>query len=152
MFTTILLHMYQIFSSLRGHLHFSVQFSLHLHGNFFLDDPLLKNDYIQLLVIFKMKRSLRLRLCWAFVFVRCCANVFATRSGEGKELKMQTKNKRQNMVRKYVKVKIPYVKVKVPNRGPYRNKYRGTNERTYGPTDGHYLLFRCVFSSKKSKQ
>ena len=36
----MLLHMYQIFSSLRGHLHFSVQFSLHFHGNFFLNDPL----------------------------------------------------------------------------------------------------------------
>ena len=36
----MLLHMYQIFSSLRGHLHFSVQFSLHFHGNFFLNNPL----------------------------------------------------------------------------------------------------------------
>ena len=37
----MLLHMYHIFSTLRGHLHFSVQFSLHFHGNLFLDDPLL---------------------------------------------------------------------------------------------------------------
>ena len=33
----MLLLMYQIFSSLRDHLHFSVQFSLHFHENFFLN-------------------------------------------------------------------------------------------------------------------
>ena len=36
----MLLHIYQIFSSLRGHLYFSVRFSLYFHGNFFLNNPL----------------------------------------------------------------------------------------------------------------
>ena len=40
MFTRMLLHMYQIFSSLQGHLHFSVHFFLTLMVNFFFDHPI----------------------------------------------------------------------------------------------------------------
>ena len=40
MFTMMLLHMYQIFSFLRGHLHFSVHFFLRSIVNLFLTHPI----------------------------------------------------------------------------------------------------------------
>ena len=40
MFTKVLLHMYQIFSSLRGHLHFWVHFFFTFMVNFFFDHPI----------------------------------------------------------------------------------------------------------------
>ena len=40
MFTMMLLHMYQIFRSLRGHLHFCVHFFLTFMVNFFFDHPI----------------------------------------------------------------------------------------------------------------
>ena len=77
MFTTMLLHMCQIFSSLRGHLYFSVKFSLHFHGNFFLDDPLqiLWEKYDSICCFILAWQSAYRR--WSFWKVSCVASTTA---------------------------------------------------------------------------